>query len=69
LKVVFLVLALLTSEGYVLHKFKFKTTLTCEEIHQSVIKFKQIGIKTYPIYKNKLAFAYWCEDNKGNYVR
>ena len=69
MKVVILVLALLTSEGYVLHKVKFETTLTCEEIHQSVIKFKEIGIRTYPIYKNKVAFAHWCEDNKGNYVR
>tara|TARA_S200002703_G_scaffold127654_1_gene114319 strand:+ start:286 stop:474 length:189 start_codon:yes stop_codon:yes gene_type:complete len=62
-------MALLTSEGYVLNKTKFETTLTCEEIHNSVIKFKEIGKKTYPIYKNKIAFAHWCEDNKGNYVR
>ena len=69
MKIVFLVLVLLTSEGYVLHKVKFKTTLTCEEIHNSIIKFKEIKIRTYPIYKNKVAFAHWCEDKKGNYVR
>ena len=69
LKVVILVLALLTSEGYVLHKIKFETTLTCEKIHKSVIKFKEIGEKIYPIYQNKVAFAHWCKDNKGNYVR
>jgi len=69
LKVVILVLALLTSEGYVLHKVKFETTLTCEDIHKSVIKFKEIEKRTYSIYQNKVAFAHWCEDNKGNYVR
>ncbi|NND23327.1 MAG: hypothetical protein HKN86_01405 [Acidimicrobiia bacterium] len=69
MKVVYLVLALLTGESYVLDKVKFETTLTCDEIFDSLIKFKQIGIRKYPIYKNKVAFAHWCEDGKGNYVR
>tara|TARA_Y100000361_G_scaffold135015_1_gene134565 strand:- start:35 stop:259 length:225 start_codon:yes stop_codon:yes gene_type:complete len=66
-KVVYLVLALLTSESYVLHKVKFETTLTCDEIHEAVIEFKEIGDRTYPIYKNKVAFAHWCLDEQGNY--
>ena len=69
MKVVYLVLALLTGESYVLDKVKFETTLTCDEVYNSAIKFKQIGIRTYPIFKNKVAFAHWCEDGKGNYVR
>ena len=42
MKVVYLVLALLTGESYVLHKVKFETTLTCDEIHEAVIEFKEI---------------------------
>jgi len=67
LKVVYLVLALITSEGYVLQKIKFETSLTCDEIHEAAIKFKTIGDRTYPIYKNKVAFAHWCLNEQGNY--
>ena len=67
MKVVYLVLALITSEGYVLQKIKFETSLTCDEIHEAAIKFKTLGDRTYPIYKNKVAFAHWCLDEQGNY--
>ena len=67
MKVVYLVLAIITSEGYDLQKIKFETTLTCDEIHEAVIEYKNIGERTYPIYQNKIAFAHWCEDQQGNY--
>ena len=58
MKVVYLVLALVTSESYVLHKIKFETT-TCDEIHES-IKYKEIDGRTITTYQNKIAFAHWC---------
>ena len=55
MKVVYLVLAIVTSEGYDLQKLKFETTLTCDEIHEAVIEYKDIGERTYPVYQNKIA--------------
>ena len=50
-----------------LHKIKYETYLTCDEIHESTIKYKEINGRTITTYQNKIAFAHWCLDEKGNY--
>lgn len=67
-KVVLLVLALITGEdSYELVKIKYHTILSCSEIYEATVNFKTIDGKTYPIYKNRIAFAHYCLDEKGDY--
>ena len=68
MKVVYLILTLISGEeSYILHKIKFETILTCDEIFDAVIKYKDIGDRTYPTYKNKVVFAHYCLDVVGDY--
>jgi hypothetical protein len=67
-KVVYLVLAVLAGEdGYELERIKFNTILTCDEIFEATIKFKQLDGRILPTYKNRVAFAHYCLDDKGDY--
>ena len=44
-----------------------RDSLSCDEIFDAVIKYKDIGDRTYPTYKNRVVFAHYCLDEIGNY--
>lgn len=82
MKVVFLILAILTSDGEL--KYEKKTfiisslkPITCEDMFYKTVKFidnpnYQIGNgQTWVLikYKNENVFAHFCKDRQGNYVR